>query len=99
MPSDTLCFALVLVAAARVSAQTAPDRLNRLFQEHYAWQMEEFPEMAMARGDYSHADRVTDRSLEGIERRRKLTDRFLQQLSLIPYNELKAPDQLNHDLF
>ncbi len=100
MQSETLIVALALVAAARATAQpAAADRLHQLFKEHYAWQMYEFPEMAMSRGDYSRADRITQRGLEAIEGRQKLTLAYLQKLYLIPVNELKAEDQLNRELF
>ena len=61
------------------AAQDAAEQLHGLFEDHHQWQLSEFPAMAMARGDYSRADRVADASLEAIERRHERTKRYLHR--------------------
>ncbi len=92
-----------LVAAAMLAspaaAQKEPTRLHELFGQYDQWILDEFPEVAMARGDYSDADRVTDRSLAAIERRREQRQRFLDKLLLIDPAALRPEDRLNRELF
>ncbi|MHC5024886.1 MAG: DUF885 domain-containing protein, partial [Planctomycetota bacterium] len=93
--------ALILPAAlaAAAGAQTAPERLHGLFDDHFRWRMEEFPEWAMSRGDYSNADRLGDVSLDAIERRHRQTIAFLGQLHEIDRSQLAERDRISYDLF
>ena len=77
----------------------AADRLHQLFEDRFQWQMEQFPAQAMARGDYTHADRIADTSLRAIELRHQQTKAFVDQLHNIDRNELNTDDRLNYDLF
>ena len=74
-------------------------RLHQLFEDRFQWQMEQFPAQAMARGDYTHADRIADTSLRAIELRHQQTKAFVDQLHNIDRNELNTDDRLNYDLF
>lgn len=87
-----------LVAATAFSHE-AHDQLHRLFTDYDAWQRREFPETAMQKGDYTHADRLTDRSLAAIERRQAETLRYLERLHGLERASLDADDRLNFDLF
>ncbi len=89
------CFGLAGSAHAGGYVQM----LHALFRQNYAWELREFPEMAMARGDYSNANRVTDISLEAIQRRHEETKAFLERLGAIPTHALNKDDQLNYQLF
>ncbi|MFG0328559.1 MAG: DUF885 domain-containing protein [Phycisphaerales bacterium] len=106
MPRRSLIHALApaLVGAALLSittfAQPSPgDELHRLFEDRFAWQMEEYPEWAMSRGDYTNASRVTDQSLEAIARRHERTRTDLERLRVIDRSLLDDQDQVNYDLF
>ena len=77
----------------------AAGRLHQLFEDRFQWQMEQFPAQAMARGDYTHADRIADTSLHAIELRHQQTKAFVDQLHNIDRNELNTDDRLNYDLF
>lgn len=98
-------FAVVMVALlastawAMPSAEDASARLHDLFRERHEWQMRQFPERAMARGDYSHADRITDNSLLAIEQRHRDTQDFLQRLHDIDRSSLSENDIINYELF
>lgn len=85
--------------AVTASAQEAARRLHALFDERYAWEMREFPETAMSRGDYTNAHRITDNSLEAVERRHQETTEHLRLLTTIDASSLDAADRLNHRLF
>jgi len=97
----TARIALLLAALVPVSARgsEAADRLHQLFQEHHEWQMRESPETAMARGDYRYADRITDNSLEAVERRHVEIGRFQERLSAIDRSRLGEDDWLSYDVF
>ena len=90
---------LATTALAQDGQSDDAGRLHQLFDQHFQWQMEQFPGMAMARGDYSNADRITDTSLTAIESRHQQTKTFLDQLRLIDRSNLSADDRVNFDLF
>ncbi len=78
---------------------TASEKLHRLFEDHLQWRLEQYPTLAMRRGDYSNAGRVTDVSMDAIIQRYLDMQGFLRQLTFVPYDDLSAEDQLNFDLF
>jgi len=78
---------------------TASEQLRRLFDERFKWQMEQFPEMAMSKGDYSRADRLADFSLDAIQKRHDTTIDFLHRLSSIDRDALPENDRVNYELF
>lgn len=102
---NTRRISLIIVLAGSISAnaaagdETVAVALHELFAERHAWQMREFPRSAMRQGDYSNADKVTDGSLQAIERRHADTKRFLERLLKIDRVKLGDEDQLNYDLF
>jgi uncharacterized protein (DUF885 family) len=61
--------------------------------------MQEFPDRAMARGDYSNAHRIADASLAAIERRHTETGQFLERLLAIDKTGLGEQDLVNYELF
>jgi uncharacterized protein (DUF885 family) len=73
-------------------------RLQQLFQEYDQWQRREFPEDAMSRGDYTHADRITDNSLAAFERRNRELEQFLSRLRLIDQAKVSEDDRLSYQL-
>src|SRR5215212_1587957 len=74
-------------------------QLHQLFDERYHWQLEQYPEMAMSQGDYSHADRLTDTSLAAIQNRYDATIEYLHRLSSIDREALSENDLVNYELF
>ncbi|RMF73124.1 MAG: DUF885 domain-containing protein [Planctomycetota bacterium] len=88
---------LLFCAVAR--ADDAERNLYELFEDYDAWYRAEFPEEAMQRGDYSHADRITDQGLAAIERRHQARMAFAERLHGLPRAKLNAEDRLNYDLF
>lgn len=93
-----LCLIQPAAPVTRTDAAAAR-RLHDLFAEQFAWQLREFPELAMQRGDYAHADRVTDLSLAATQRRHEATVEYLKRLREIPRDALAPDDQINFDLF
>ena len=73
--------------------------LHQLFEQHYNWELHEFPEEAMSKGIYTQAHRITDQSLAAISIRHNLRERFLRNVNRIDRNVLSPEDQLNYDLF
>jgi uncharacterized protein (DUF885 family) len=73
--------------------------LYGLFAERLEWQKREYPEFAMARGDYRFADRLTDTSLAAQDRRYGETRALLGRLEALDRAALSTEDQLNFDLF
>ena len=90
---------LTTAAFSQDEQSTDARRLHQLFDQQFQWRMEQFPAMAMARGDYSNADKITDTSLRAIESRHQQTKAFLDQLRQIARSNLSADDRLNYDLF
>lgn len=75
------------------------DRLDKLFSEDWDWRMREYPERASFYGDKRYGDRVTDSSIEAIERRYdKLTART-SAVEAISENGLSQEDRLNRRVF
>ena len=101
-----ICLSLLALTAATilVSAQDSKplaDRLavqNALFDEQYESDLRNFPERATAFGDYRYNDRLTDHSLEAIQRRHQTDADFLSRLEAIPTAGFSDQDQLSHDL-
>ncbi|MHC4318871.1 MAG: DUF885 domain-containing protein [Planctomycetota bacterium] len=100
MRQTTMTCVLALALTARgAAAATETERLHDLFASYTTWQDEQYPAGAMARGDYTHADRLADVSLAAIDRRHEQMKRYLLQLRSVDPAELSAADRLNWDLF
>ncbi len=76
----------------RIAAQSA------LFEERYEADLRNFPERATAYGDYRYNDRLDDYSLDGILRRHREDETFLQKLQAIHTTDFPEQDQISHDL-
>jgi len=99
-----LVLLALMTATMMVYAQDVKpvaDRLaaqNALFDEQYESDLRNFPERATAFGDYRYNDRLTDHSLEAVERRHQTDVEFLARLQAIPTTGFSDQDQLSHDL-
>ncbi len=89
---------LLGICVSLVQASPAED-LRKLFDDHHAWEKQEWPAVAQAHGDYSNADQLHDVSLAGYERRHQARLDMQARLHAIPRAELSPADQLNYDLF
>lgn len=90
----------ILGLAAAVPTKTEVSKeLHRFFEEEWEWRLKEFPELATYQGDPRYNDRLTDRSFEAIEARKKRTQDALARLSKISRSSLSEEDRLSYDLY
>jgi uncharacterized protein (DUF885 family) len=75
------------------------ERLHRLFDLHWAYTMEEYPEFATYVGWPGQNHRWSDMSLEAIERRNREMEVPARVLATIDRDALPRDDQVHHDLF
>ena len=85
-------------AAAARSAAAAKD-LAKFFEEEWEWGLKEFPERATTLGDPRYNDRLTDLSLEAIDRRHQHSKDALARVKKIDREALTEDDRLSYDLF
>ena len=86
-------------AAVAKKKGSAHDRLQRLFDIEWKYEMTEYPESATATGYPGQNDRWTDLSLSAIDRRKKEMEAPLNALRAIPREKLSESDRLNYDVF
>ena len=98
-PRSGIAIALMVSMLPLLPAAADEAPLGRLFRDYETWTLIEFPEKAMAQGDYSNADRIYDTSLAAIERRQAQRIEFRAQLRAIPRTGLTRDELLNFDLF
>jgi uncharacterized protein (DUF885 family) len=99
LPAVALVVLLVACLAPMAEASDDVERLHRLFDARHAWEMNEFPEEAMGRGDYANAHRITDNSLAAIERRNRRTVADRAVLASIDRKRLGEQDLVSYELF
>ncbi len=98
-PTRALVCVALLTAVAAPARGHADAKLTAIFDQWHQWRLEQYPEMAMARGDYSRADRITDVSRKAIAARQQATRTFLDQLHDIDPAKLDRVDRLDYELF
>jgi len=79
--------------------EVAAAQLRELFVQRLAWQKQESPEAAMAKGDYSRADQIAEMSVAAIQRRHDATIDHLHRLQSIDRELLNESDRVNLELF
>jgi uncharacterized protein (DUF885 family) len=77
---------------------TAADRLHRLFEDEWAYQMAESPESATMLGYPGHDDRWTDASPAAVEARVAHARRLLDDLAAFDDADLGEGDRVSRDL-
>lgn len=87
------------IGLAQTTNPETARHLHKLFDQHDQWEREQFPEWAMERGDYTHADRISDASLTAIEQRQQDIIAQLDALHHISPAELNDSDQVSYNLF
>ena len=97
-PSDIFKAGVESVIA---EAGKAPERarLHRLFQLHWDYVLQEFPEFATEVGVAGQNDRWTDKSAAAIARRKANLELPVKALASIDRTKLAPEDALNYDLF
>jgi uncharacterized protein (DUF885 family) len=76
-----------------------PERLHALFDLHWQYTLDEYPELATYTGDTGRNHRWTDHSLEAYERRDREMEIPARVLATIDRASLGAADQVHYDLF
>jgi uncharacterized protein (DUF885 family) len=95
-----ILFILAPVLAQVLSSSTdGAKELHALFDEDWQWNLEQFPEGATLYGDNRFNDRLTDFSLEAIERRKAHERAMLDRIRKIDASRLKEQDLISYDLF
>ena len=83
----------------RTEEQTnASVEFDALQREYWERQLREFPELSTWTGDNRYNDRLTDLSLEAIERRKTDERHMLEQVRAIDPSRLSDQDRLSHAL-
>ena len=110
---DVLCLAALIVAAvsaraaepAQGAATAAPPandavaRLHDLFDREWAVRLRESPEFASAVGVHDYDDRLSDVSMETLERQVEDAKKFRAELAAIDRAALPSVEQVNYDIF
>lgn len=78
---------------------TATRALHALFDRHWQWQAERYPEWSTYRGDLRFNDRLTDRSPEAQAAEDAQEREFLAAARAIPAQGLSATDRVSLDMF
>ena len=93
---------VVLVSSAAVAdhhEMTEGEKLHKIFDDEWEWQLEQNPIMATFTGDPRYADQVPDMSFEALEMQNKHAFAVKASLEPIDYEKLSDDDKLNFDLY
>lgn len=80
------------------SEESAPDTLDQIMEDHWAWTLSENPTFATTLGVRDYDDRLGDPSLEGEARREARTAEFIERLEALDPAQLSAEDAVNYKL-
>ena len=97
-----MIFIIVTASAAlgqALSSSDAATKLHALFSEDWQWSLEQYPEGATLLGDNRYNDRLTDFSLDAIERRKAHEREMLNRVQKIDRSQLRGQDIISYDLF
>jgi uncharacterized protein (DUF885 family) len=90
---------LILAGPFAAVAQDAGNELNALFEEAWAFQLEEDPLLATRVGEHRHNDRLPSVTVADEERRLAAQQAFLDRLHAIDREALDREDQISYDIF
>lgn len=99
MPNVCKLFFFLIFMPHMVAYATSTSDLQVLFDEAWAWQLEQNPVFASSLGDRRFNDQWSNNSIEAIENRHNQRQNFLDRLATIAISELSANNQLNYYLF
>lgn len=92
--------ALALTIDSDNQTEEGPEEeLHQLFDEAWAFRMQEDPLFATSVGEHQHNDRLPEVTLEAYERRLNREREFLERLHAIDRSALDRDDQINYDIF
>ncbi len=86
-------------AAVAPVDEAATRALHALFDRHWQWQAERFPEWSTYRGDLRFNDRLTDRSPAAQAAEDAQEREFLAAARAVPAQGLSATDRVSRDMF
>ena len=89
---------VALAAATPAAAQTAPDTLAKILDDHWAWHLSTHPVEATARGVRTYDDRIGDMSLAARDQAIKAERAFAARLEALPTPMLSPSDRVNRDV-
>jgi len=92
-------FSATAVLAQILSSSDAARKIHQLFDEDWQWALREYPESATLLGDNRFNDRLTDYSLDAIERRKAHEREMLSRIEKIDRAKLSGQDVISYDLF
>jgi prolyl oligopeptidase len=91
---------VVALALTAMPALAGPNEdFATLLDEHWEWQLVQYPTFASSLGDHRYNDRWTDQSLDAIEKRQQQVREFLRRVYAIDRGALAKEEQLNYELF
>src|SRR5262245_27608195 len=76
-----------------------PQELHDLFREDWEWTLKEYPEFGTYIGDDRYNDKLSDLSLEAIDRRKGHHREMLAGIERIDRSKLTGQDVISYDLF
>ncbi|HSB10937.1 MAG TPA: DUF885 domain-containing protein [Blastocatellia bacterium] len=94
-----ILFAATAALAQVLSSSDAAGKLRELFDEDWQWLLREYPESATLLGDNRYNDRLTDYSIDAIERRKAHEREMLSRIQRIDRAKLSGQDVISYDLF
>jgi uncharacterized protein (DUF885 family) len=95
----SLLLILFVFALPMLAASAESEKLHKLLDEDWQWQLADDPERATYLGERGRDDRLTDRSAAAWQRRRDHNREMLDRIKSIDRTKLDGEDQLNRDLF
>ena len=90
---------LLLLGTAQAFANDADARFEQIWQQDWAFRLQEFPELATRVGQTDQAHRLTDYSDQARERRYQFRLDIMQQLGQLDENALSPEQRVNYRIF
>ncbi|MBQ0930052.1 DUF885 domain-containing protein [Ideonella alba] len=94
-----LCAALLGLAATLAQAASASRELQRLFDEHWRWQMRHQPEWASSLGVVEAGERWDDHSPAALDAADAHERQLMQRLQRIKPQQLRGEERLSWEIF
>ncbi len=99
MKSYRFALVSVLLGHSLAALASPAEDFSTLVDEHWEWQLAEYPTFASQLGDRRYNSRWADQSVDAIERRQQQMREFLRRTYAIDRSALAEDEQLNYELF